>query len=187
MRARIFANIILNLFMHRDLPAAIHAIMASTDWPVALAQETADYLQWCTPELQRGRSKKIRKGKAAQTYAMLAIGYVAGYAVDVEGVDKETLTLRALCEPKRLEEFAWWWLKRRGVSTRSLPKMLGVLKTIARHWYNDGRRSLSRGNRGIFRRLDDEAPVQTVTPQRGASAAALEELDRIARGYHPLG
>ena len=168
----------------KDIPEPKYTRYGLTDWPLELAHETSAYLQWCTPELQRGRSKKIRKGESAQTYAIQAIGYVAGYAVAVEGLDKETLTLRALCEPKRLEDFAWWWLQtRRGVSTRSLPKMLGVLKTIARHWYKD--EALAVEIVGIFRRLDDEAPVQTVRYKEGR-LLPLEELDRIARGYHPL-
>jgi hypothetical protein len=167
-----------------DIPERRYTRYGLTNWPLELAHETAAYLQWCAPELQRGRSKKIRKGEAAQTYAIQAIGYVAGYAVAVEGLDKETLTLRALCEPKRLEDFAWWWLQnRRGVSTRSLPKMLGALKTIARHWYKD--EALAVEIVGIFRRLDEEAPVQTVRYKEGR-LLPLTELDRIARGYHPL-
>jgi hypothetical protein len=92
----------------KDIPEPKYTHYGLMDWPLELAHETAAYLQWCTPELQRGRSKKIRKGKAAQTYVIQAIGYVAGYAVAVERLAKETLTLRALCEPRRLEDFAWW-------------------------------------------------------------------------------
>jgi hypothetical protein len=167
-----------------DVPQRRYTRYGLTNWLLELAHETAAYRQWCTPELQRGRSKKIRKVESSQTYTMQAIGYVAGYAVAVEGLDKDMLTLRALCEPTRLEEFAWWWLRdRRGVSTRSLTKMLGVLKTIARHWYKD--EALAIEIVGIFRRLDEEAPAQTVRDKEGR-LLPLAELDRIARGYHPL-
>jgi hypothetical protein len=167
-----------------DIPERGYTRYGLTDWPLELAQETAAYLQWCTPQVQRGRSKRIRKVESSQTYTIQAIGYVAGYAVTIEGVAKDTLTLRLLCEPKRLEEFAWWWLQeRRGVSTRSLTKILGVLKTITRHWYKD--EPLAQQIVSIFRRLDEEAPAQTVREKEGR-LLPLEELDRIARCYHPL-
>jgi hypothetical protein len=165
-------------------PPRKHTRYGLTDWPIELAHETAAYLLWCTPEMQRGRSKKIRKVESSQTYTIQAIGYIAGYAVTHQGIEKDHLTLRALCEPSLLEAFAWWWLQeRRGVSTTSITKILGVLKTIARHWYKD--EPLAQEIVQIFRRLDEEAPPQGIRDKEGRTLS-LEELDRIARAYHPL-
>ena len=156
-------------------------------WPCDLAYESAMYLQWCTPDVQRGRPSMLRKGPSTQTRVLNTIGQVAGYAVDVRGDDKGSLTLRALCEPGLLEDFAWWWINtRRGVNTRGMVKNLGIMQTIARHWFNEEKgEEVAVAIGGVIGRLCQEAPTQMTLDKEGR-ALALDELDRIARSCHPL-
>ena len=66
-----------------------------------------------------------------------------------------------LCDPERLEAFAWWWIKERrsGLRTSTVTDMMAHMKTIARHWYKD--EPLAQAIVQIFRRLDEET---TETP-----------------------
>jgi hypothetical protein len=155
------------------------------DWPPALTEEVERYLRWCTPEKLRGRTAKIRKDASSQQGVRECMARIAGYAVFIEGVDRDRLTLRMLCEPVRLDEFAWWWIQERrsGISTTSLTDMLAHMKTIARHWYKD--EPLAQAIVEIFRRLDEEAPVQRVREKDGRMLS-LAELDGLAQAYHPF-
>jgi hypothetical protein len=155
-----------------------------TQWPFDLAYEMAMYLQWCTPAVQRGRPVHLRKGPSAQARVANTIGQVAGYAVDVRGEEKATLTLRALCEPTLLEDFAWWWIsERRGINTRGLTKGLGIMQTIARHWFKEEGLAVAIGD--VVGQLCQEAPPQRTLDKEGREFS-LEELDRLARSCHPL-
>jgi hypothetical protein len=155
----------------------------TTAWPFDLAYETAMYIQWCTPEVARGRPAKIRKGASSIALVEQVIGQVAAYAVNLRGMEKATLTLEALCQPSVLEEFAWWWIKRRGVSTSALFRKLEIMKTIVRYWYKDERSA--RGIVDLEKQLKTEAPIRRVRDKEGRELS-LEELDHLARSLYPL-
>jgi integrase len=152
-------------------------------WPIELAHESYNYLAWCEKPVARGRPAKIRKTASTANTVYKTIGQVAGYAVHVKGMVPELLTLRELCEPQLLEDFAWWWIERRGISTENLRRMLGEIKTIARYWLKD--EDLARSIVQIFVRLREEAPPQPVANKR-ERWLSLEELDRIARSSNPI-
>jgi hypothetical protein len=152
-------------------------------WPTELAHETSNYLAWCEKPVARGRPAKIRKTESSADNVYKTVGQVAGYAIAVKGTAPESLTLREVCEPRSLEDFAWWWIERRGMSTENLRRMLGEMKTIARYWLKD--EDLACGIVQIFVKLREEAPPQPVANKR-ERWLSLEELDRIARSSNPL-
>jgi hypothetical protein len=176
----------LGPLIHRDAqtPAPKGTHYGLTDWPLDLAHDTAMYLQWCEPELQRGRKHTIRKGKATQYRTEVTIGQIAGYAVDVHGSEKATLTLRELCAPQLLEDYAWWWMQeRRGMSTKTLEKQIGIMKTLARHWLKND--DLAYAIAKVQQSLRQQAPPRMVLDKEGR-ALPLAELDRIARSCNPF-
>ena len=161
------------------------------DWPVALVHECDAYLEWCTPEELQGRAVKIHKVASTQKGVRQLVARIAGYAVSVEGIEKDRLTLRLLCDPTRLEAFAWWWKnERRRYSTKSIPAWLGTMKTIARYWLtNDqgqrGDEACAQAIAQIFGRFEKQAPFKTVQ-DKDWRMLSLQELDGLAQAYHPL-
>jgi hypothetical protein len=170
------------LMSHR-VPRANYTAYGLKDWPFELAYETAMYRHWCTPEVERGRPIKIRKGEHASYMVEMVVGQVAAYAVEIHGMDKASLTLEALCRPSLLEEYAWGWIKRRGLSTTTILKNLAIMKTIVRYWYKD--EPSARSIVEIIKQLRSEAPAQPVRNKEGRELS-LEELHHLAQSLYPL-
>ena len=164
-----------------DIPMPSYGLM---DWPLALAQEVTQYLIWCRADIARGRPAKIKKGENSTTRVVHSVGCVAGYAVQVKGMDKDTLQLRALCEPALLDDFAWWWLTRRRLSTDTPFMRLHDVKTIARYWLKD--EPMAREIAQVMRALHQEAPPQRNEAKKATRWLSLAELDRISRSIHPF-
>lgn len=152
-------------------------------WPIELAHETYNYLAWCQPPVARDRPAKIRKTERSCLNVYKTVGQIAGYAVTVKGNTPERLTLRVLCDPVLLEDFAWWWIERRQLSTKNLTRVLGEMKTIARYWLKDADLALAIVQ--IFVRLREQAPAQPVAKKR-ERWLSLEELNRIALSSNPI-
>jgi hypothetical protein len=148
--------------------------------PPTLHQELEAYLTWCQNPVARDRSWKIRKRPVTADIRRGEIARIAGYAVHVEELPAELLTLRDLCDPSILGRFADWFLQRRQKSTDGLRDYISAMHTIAKHWLKDP--VIDAGIKALFASL----PPAEEVGNKEALWLDLEELNLIGESRHPL-
>lgn len=145
-----------------------------------LADELDGYLAWCTPKVARDRPPHIYKTPRTQQRTRGHVARVAGFAVR-QGADPAALTLKTLCDPALLEEFAWWWIQERiGRNTAGLTMILEEMKTIARYHVRD--EAMASAIVRIYERL----PGEEVVIDKDLRMLTLEELEWIGQSIYPL-
>jgi hypothetical protein len=150
--------------------------------PDMLSQELESYLAWCqAPDHQaKGRSWKIRKRVVTADNTRQRVGRIAGYAVNIEQLPAELLTLRDLCDPAFLKRFADWWLERRQKSTEGIRDYLKVMHTIVKHQLKDA--AMDEGMKALFA---DLLPAEAVHDKE-ERWLDLEEIDLIGQSRDPF-
>jgi hypothetical protein len=123
--------------------------------PENLEQEIQQYLQWCRRVVQPGRPHAVKKRASSCKMVYEALVRMAGFAVHIQHLPAELLTLRDLCDPALVHAVVTWWVEVRcGKLTASLRMVVIHLEVIARHWlkeltYAEALKDLLRGDLAV--------------------------------------
>jgi hypothetical protein len=144
--------------------------------PASLAQEIQSYLQWCQRVVQPGRPHSVKKRANTCQGVSEGLTRMAGFAVHVQHLPAELLTLRDLCDPALVHAFIQWWVEeRRCKLTPGLRNMVVNLEVIARHWlkelsYAEALKDLLKGDLAVADVVRDKQTRWLAWPRSMRSA-----------------
>jgi hypothetical protein len=175
---------VLHLGVFDDRPKEHHTRYTLDAFPPLLGAEMYTYLYWSShpdePHPVLGRPpKRIHKNERSVAAIARHWRRIAGYAVHVEGMDADALTLAQLCEPAFAERFKEFILRRSGACTVNVTNLLTDLKTVARYWLQD-----DAAVKGLLR-IFQELPRTQAVCEKEDRWLDLEDIDRIGQSRHP--
>ena len=175
---------VLHLGVFDDRPKEHHTRYTLDAFPPLLGAEMYTYLYWSShldePHPVLGRPpKRIHKNERSVAAIARHWRRIAGYAVHVEGMDADALTLAQLCEPAFAERFKEFILRRSGACTLNVTNLLTDLKTVARYWLQD-----DAAVKGLLR-IFQELPRTQAVCEKEDRWLDLEDIDRIGQSRHP--
>jgi integrase len=152
------------------------------EMPAGLEQEIQRYLQWCQRVVQPGRSHAVKKRATTCHGVSEGLRRMAGFAVHVQHLPAELLTLRDLCDPTLVHEFIQWWVEvRRHKLTPGLRNMVVNLEVIARHWLKD--LTMAEALKALLK--GDLAVADAVRDKR-TRWLSLAQIDAVGQTVYPL-
>jgi hypothetical protein len=134
------------------------------------------YLHWCQRVVQPGRSHSVKKRATTCHGVSEGLTRMAGFAVHVQHLPGELLTLRDLCDPALVHAFIQWWVEeRRCKLTPGLRNMVVNLEVIARHWlkemsYAEALKDLLKGDLAVADVVRDKQTRWLAWPRSMRSA-----------------
>ena len=106
---------------------------------------------------------------------------LAGYAVNIRGMDAQALTLDTLTDPSFLWDVSQWWIHdRRGEYTMRLRTTLGTMRAIATSWTTNEAHA-----DGIYE-LVASLGSPLVVRDKQARWLSLQQLLSVADSIYPL-
>jgi len=107
---------------------------------------------------------------------------MAGFAVHVQHLPAELLTLRDLCDPALVHAFIQWWVEeRRRKLTPGLRNIIVHLEVIARHWLKD--LTIAEALEDL---LKGDLAVADAVRDKQTRWLSLAQIDAVGQTVYPL-
>jgi integrase len=152
------------------------------EMPASLEQGIQTYLQWCQRVVQPGRPHSVKKRATTCHGVSEGLTRMAGFAVHVQHLPAELLTLRDLCDPALVHAFIQWWVEeRRRKLTPGLRNIIVHLEVIARHWLKD--LTIAEALKDL---LKGDLAVADAVRDKQTRWLSLAQIDAVGQTVYPL-
>ena len=148
--------------------------------PAALAAELAQYREWATSLYTPNRPARAKRRLVTMEKVLGTVARIAGFLVHIQHLEADTLTLRDLLTPTRVEAYIAWLIARRGKVTRTPHFIVVDLRTITRQWLHDDAWAAD-----LTRLLHSLPPPDAVRDKRKRWLSLLD-LEVVGRSRYPL-
>jgi hypothetical protein len=145
-------------------------------WPLPppLAAEFQAFAEWSSASYAPDRPRRLQKRAISLFRYERFISRIAGFAHRVQGLDAERLTLIDITDPERLNQFAAWWIARRGKVTITIHHTLAYLMSMAIHWLKDAPRALA------IKAIQERLPHPEVVHDKRRRWISLAQVEKAA-------